>query len=162
MRLVGIPNPEEELRLLEEKANATYGEYKKSLDVTNELEQSNAENEAEIKELTTELAKARGDVFQNTERQAKASAQKADLEGQLAEAQKVLASEESSRIEMAAEVKRHSGSINVVKKDIQDLEQAIQKVEQEKASRDHTVSSLNDEIAEQDAIINKLNKEKRT
>merc|ERR1719356_2317760 len=159
--LIGLPNPEEELRLLEEKANATYGEYKKALDVTKELEQSNAETEAEIKELTAELAKAQGDVSQYTERQAKASAQKADLEGQLAEAQKVLASEESSRIEMAAEVKRHSGSINVVKKDIQDLELAIQKVEQEKASRDHTVSSLNDEIAEQDAIINKLNKEKK-
>merc|ERR1711963_874940 len=159
--LIGLPSPEEELRLLEEKANATYGEYKKALDVTKELEQSNAETEAEIKELTSTLAKAQGDVSQYTERQAKASAQKADLEGQLAEAQKVLASEESSRIEMAAEVKRHSGSINVVKKDIQDLEQAIQKVEQEKASRDHTVKSLNDEIAEQDAVINKLNKEKK-
>merc|ERR1719379_2374249 len=69
--LIGLPNPEEELRLLEEKANATYGEYKKALDVTKELEQSNAETEAEIKELTTELAKAQGDVSQYTERQAK-------------------------------------------------------------------------------------------
>merc|ERR1712244_29064 len=59
--LIGMPNPEEELRLLEEKANATYGEYKKALDVTKELEQSNAETEAEIKELTAELAKAQGD-----------------------------------------------------------------------------------------------------
>merc|ERR1711931_504445 len=31
--LVGMPNPEEELRLLEEKANATYGKYKEALDV---------------------------------------------------------------------------------------------------------------------------------
>merc|ERR1719410_636186 len=159
--LIGLPNPEEELRILEEKANATYGEYKKALDITKELEQSNVETEAEIKELTAQLAKAQGDVSQYTERQAKASAQKAELEIQLGDAQKVLASEEASRIEMAAEVKQHAGTINVVKKDIQDLELAIQKVEQEKASRDHTVSSLNDEIAEQDAIINKLNKEKK-
>merc|ERR1740131_295980 len=32
--LVGMPNPEEELRLLEEKANSTYGKYKEALDVT--------------------------------------------------------------------------------------------------------------------------------
>merc|ERR1712066_902933 len=157
--LIGLPNPEEELRLLEEKANATYGEYKKALDVTKELEQSNLESEEELKEMNKTLAKAQGDVSQYTERQAKASAQKIELDAQLGESQKILAIEESSRIELAAEVKKHSGSINVVQKDIQDLELAIQKVEQDKASRDHTVSSLSDEIAQQDAVINKLNKE---
>merc|ERR1711963_629273 len=45
--------------------------------------------------------------------------------------------------------------------DIQDLELAIQKVETEKANRDHATSSLNDEIAQQDEVINKLNKEKK-
>ena len=30
--LIGLPNPEEELRILEEKANATYGVYKEQLD----------------------------------------------------------------------------------------------------------------------------------
>ena len=159
--LIGLPNPEEELRLLEEKANATYGEYKKALDVTKELEQSNVEVEEELKELNRTLAKAQGDVSQYTERQAKASAQKVELESQLADSQKVLATEEASRIELATEVKKHSGSINIVKKDIQDLELGIQKVEQEKAGRDHTVSSLSDEIAQQDAVINKLNKEKK-
>merc|ERR1712198_44652 len=36
--LIGLPNPEEELRLLEEKAKATYGKYKEALDVTAALE----------------------------------------------------------------------------------------------------------------------------
>merc|ERR1712008_413928 len=107
------------------------------------------------------LAKAQGDVSQYTERQAKASSLKIEIDSELADRQKVLASEEASRIEMAAEVKKHAGSINVVQKDIQDLELSIQKVEQDKASRDHNVSSLNDEIAQQDAVINKLNKEKK-
>merc|ERR1712113_852452 len=113
------------------------------------------EVEEELKEKNRTLAKAQGDVSQYTERQAKASAQKIELESQLAESQKTLAVEEASRIELAAEVKKHSGSINVVKKDIQDLELAIQKVEQEKANRDHAISSLNDEIAQQDEVINK-------
>merc|ERR1719507_1809282 len=48
-----------------------------------------------------------------------------------------------------------------VKKDIEDVEMAIQKIEQEKTNRDHTIRSLNDEIANQDEVINKLNKEKK-
>ena len=48
-----------------------------------------------------------------------------------------------------------------VKKDIDDVNMAITKVEQEKTNRDHTIRSLNDEIASQDEIINKLNKEKK-
>merc|ERR1712051_204052 len=74
--LIGRPNPEEELRLLEEKANATYGEYKKALDVTKELEQSNVVIQEEIKDMTATLAKAQGDISQYTDRQAKATAQK--------------------------------------------------------------------------------------
>merc|ERR1711942_282523 len=38
--LIGLPNPEEELRLLEEKANATWGEYQDTLAVTATLEGS--------------------------------------------------------------------------------------------------------------------------
>merc|ERR1712079_838261 len=69
--------------------------------------------------------------------------------------------EEESRIALAAEVKAHSGSIGAVKKDIEDVELAITKVETEKGNRDHTIKTLQDEIAEQDEVINKLNKEKK-
>merc|ERR1739840_31675 len=51
--------------------------------------------------------------------------------------------------------------VAVVKKDIEDLELALQKLEQEKINRDHQIRSLNDEVAAQDEIINKLNKEKK-
>merc|ERR1712088_909281 len=159
--LIGMPNPEEELRLLEEKANATYGKYKEALDVTKEMERDNETFKDEIKAMSAELAKAQGDVSQYTERQTKASARKVELEGQLAEAQNLLKAEEASRLELAAEVKAHSGSVNVVKKEIQDLELAIQKVETEKANRDHAIHALNDEIQSQDEVINKLNKEKK-
>merc|ERR1711931_555142 len=65
------------------------------------------------------------------------------------------------RIALTAEVKAHSATIGVVKKDIEDIELAITKVEQEKGNRDHTIKVLQDEIAEQDEVINKLNKEKK-
>ena len=37
----------------------------------------------------------------------------------------------------------------------------IQKLEQEKTNRDHTIRSLNDTLTGQDEVINKLNKEKK-
>merc|ERR1711915_912123 len=60
-----------------------------------------------------------------------------------------------------ADVKAHATSISDVKRDIEDIELAILKVEQEKANRDHTIKVLQDEFKEQDEVINKLNKEKK-
>merc|ERR1719385_539620 len=128
--LVGMPNPEEELRLLEEKANASYGKYKEALDVTASLEGEMDALKDDIKALTTQLEQEQGNQSIYTDRQAKAA-------------------EEASRIELAAEVKQHAGSIGNVKKDIEDIELAITKVEQEKTNRDHTIKSLNDEVTEQ-------------
>merc|ERR1712213_225878 len=159
--LIGLPNPEEELRLLEEKANATYGKYKEALDITAELEQSNVQVQEEIKELTSTLAKAQGDISQYTERQSKANAEKAQYESELAAAQQQLASEEASRQSMTGDKKVMEGEIGVIKKDIEDLELALQKLEQEKTNRDHTIRSLDDEVMQMDEVINKLNKEKK-
>merc|ERR1719268_635669 len=152
--LIGLPNPEEELRLLEEKANATYGEYKAALDTTANLESQLGDLKDEIAAMSKQLSEEQGNISVYTDRQAKALEIKNETEIELAAAQKVLAAEEASRVELAAQVKAHSGSIGAVKKDIED-------VEQEKANRDHTIKVLQDEVAEQDEVINKLNKEKK-
>merc|ERR1719206_481979 len=159
--LIGLPNPEEELRLLEEKANATYGEYKAALDVTADLEGQMGNLKDEISPMSKQLSEEQGNISVYTDRQAKALAIKGEAEVDLAKQQVVLASEESSRVELAAEVKSHAGSIGAVKKDIEDIELAITKVEQEKNNRDHTIKTLQDEVSEQDEVINKLNKEKK-
>merc|ERR1711868_339078 len=159
--LIGLPNPEEELRQLEEKANNTYGEYKAALDKTAELEASLGGLKDEIGAMTKQLAEEQGSISVYTDRQAKANQIKAETEVELATKSNILKGEEASRIELAAEVKAHSGSIGAVKKDIEDVELAITKVETEKGNRDHTIKTLQDEIAEQDEVINKLNKEKK-
>merc|ERR1712105_185073 len=102
-----------------------------------------------------------GNISVYTDRQTKATATKVQAEAELKDAQAVLSSEESSRVAMGAEVKAHSGSVGVVKKEIEDIELAIAKVELEKGNRDHTIKVLQDEIADQDEVINKLNKEKK-
>ena len=48
-----------------------------------------------------------------------------------------------------------------VKKDIADLELAIQRAEQERKAKDHTIKGLNEDVLLQDELINKLNKEKK-
>merc|ERR1712000_727351 len=145
--LIGLPNPEEELRLLEEKANATYGQYQEALNTTKNLEGQMGDLKDEIAAMSKQLSEEQGNISIYTDRQAKAIAVKNETEIELAAQQKVLAAEEASRVELAAEVKAHSGSIGEVKKD--------------KGNRDHTIKVLQAEVAEQDEVINKLNKEKK-
>merc|ERR1712170_166122 len=159
--LIGQINLEEELRILEEKAKSAYGAYEEALNVTKELEQENVNMEQEKKDLVKQLEAEQGNMSEYTERQAKASAQKADLEVQLVDAGNRLVAMEASRQQATADKKALEGDNVVIKKDIEDMELAIQKLEQEKTNRDHTIRSLNDEISNQDEVINKLNKEKK-
>merc|ERR1719219_209430 len=159
--LIGAPNPEEELRLLQEVADAKFGAYQDALNVTAALQGQIGDLKGEIKDMTVQLEKEQGNLTEYTERQSKATALKTATEDELSKKQQVLANEEASRIDLSAEVRDHSGSIGLAKKDIEDLELAIQKVEQEKSNRDHTIKNLNDEISNQDEVINKLSKEKK-
>merc|ERR1711881_715934 len=83
------------------------------------------------------------------------------MEAKLVVANNTLKSEIDSRVEMAENTKRMNGEVGVIKKDIEDLELALQRLEQEKTNRDHTIRGLNDEVAQGDEVINKLNKEKK-
>merc|ERR1711988_1696190 len=74
--LIGMPNPEEELRLLEEKANATYGVYKDKLDTKAALEGEIGGMKDTIKALTKQLEQEQGNLGQYHERQALVSSQK--------------------------------------------------------------------------------------
>merc|ERR1719210_1154102 len=159
--LIGQINLEEELRILEEKAKDGYGKYKDQLDTKARLEAENVAIEEEKKALVKQLEQEQGNLGEYTERQAKASAMKADLEVQLVEAGNKLVAMEATRQQATLDKKSLEGDNVVIKKDIEDLELAIQKLEQEKTNRDHTIRSLNDEIANQDEVLNKLNKEKK-
>ena len=159
--LIGQVNMEEELRILGDKAQAAYGAYLDQLETKKRLEEENKNMEDEKKALLKQLEAEQGNLSEYTERQAKASAQKADLEVQLGDAGILLIEKEQQRQEVTAEKKVLEEENVVIKKDIGDLELAIQKLEQEKSNRDHIIRTLNDEINNQDEVINKLNKEKK-
>ena len=88
--LIGLPNPEEELRILEEKATKAYGSYMEQLDSKANLEGENTDLSTELDQMRKKLFSEQGDLGQYQERMAKASAQKADLEVQLEESRNKL------------------------------------------------------------------------
>jgi len=159
--LIGLPNPEEELRILEQKAQATYGVYKEQLDTKERLMEENRIIEEEKVALLKQIEAEQGNVSQYHEKQALISSQKADLEIELVNLQDKLVKAEQTRIQATNEKKSLEQEASVIKKDISDVEVSIQKLEQEKTNRDFTIKSLNDTISNQDEIINKLNKEKK-
>merc|ERR1712045_1066367 len=154
-------NLEDELRILEEAANAKYGAYEEQVKTKARLLEENELIKEETKALVKQLEAEQGSVSQYTDMQARMGKEKADMEAQLVVAgQKLVAMEEDRQL-ATAEKKALEGENVIIKKDIEDIELAIQKLEQEKTNRDHTIRHLNDEIANQDEVINKLNKEKK-
>merc|ERR1712127_978678 len=103
--LVGMPNPEEELRLLEEKANATYGVYIEQVKTKEKLLGENVTIEEDKKALIKQIDAEQGNMSQYHEKQAKISAQKANLEAQLVDSQDLLVKMESSRVSETANKK---------------------------------------------------------
>ena len=108
--------------------------------------------------LMRKLETEQGDLQQYRERQAKAAAQKADLEVQLDENKDKLEEQSQQRQHLSSEKRELESEVSSIKKEAQELEEQISKAEAEKTSRDHTMRQLNDEIANQDEIISKLNK----
>merc|ERR1712045_890796 len=86
--LIGQINLEEELKILEEKANAGWGAYQDAVNVTKELEAENKRlKDEDIIALTKQLESEQGNLSQYQDRQAKAAGLKAELEGKLTIAQ---------------------------------------------------------------------------
>merc|ERR1711981_829670 len=109
--------------------------------------------EEEKKALMKQLESEQGNLSEYTDRQAKATSAKTMLESGLVDAGNKLVEMEQARVQATADKKVLEGDNVVIKKDIEDLELSIQKLEQEKTNRDHTIRTLNDEIANQDEVI---------
>merc|ERR1711981_617891 len=159
--LIGAENLEDQLRNLEELAVAKFGAYEEQLQTKAKLGEENELIKEETKALIKQIESEQGNLSQYTDQQDRAIKQKADYEVQLSAAGKKLIDMEEERIAATADKKALEGENVIIKKDIEDIELAIQKLEQEKTNRDHTIRHLNDEIANQDEVINKLNKEKK-
>ncbi len=77
--------------------------------------------------LVKQIESEQGNLSEYTDRQAKAISQKAELEVILVETGNKLAAMEQSRQEATVDKKQLKGENMVIKKDMEDLELAIQK-----------------------------------
>merc|ERR1719336_3557227 len=123
--LIGMPNPEEELRLLEEQANATYGVYKDKLDTKARLLEENEAIKEEKKALMAQLEKEQGNLSVYHEKQAQATAQIADYENQLVAAQDKLA-------QLEQEKTNRDHTIKSLNDEIANQDEVINKLNKEK------------------------------
>merc|ERR1719195_1643931 len=108
-----------------------------------------------------QIENEQGDLSSYQNDLARATAEKQEKEDLLAKTQKLLADTEAKRNEMIEKKRRFENDLSSFRKDIDETNLQVQKAEQEKTNRDHTIRNLNDEIAHQDELINKLTKEKK-
>merc|ERR1712029_1184148 len=159
--LIGVPNPEEELRLLEEKAKAAYGAYLEQLETKKKLEEENNIMIDDINQLKQRLPSEQGDMTVYIEKQAKLSTQIADLEVQLKDNTEKIAEEERMKELAEQDKKGVDKELANMKREHAELVAKNEKLLAEKAKRDQTLRGLNDEVHHQDEQISKLNKEKK-
>merc|ERR1711970_1526638 len=141
--LIGQINLEDELRMLEEQAVAKFGAYEEQLKTKARLAEENELIKEETKALIKQLEAEQGNLSQYTDQQEKAVKQKAEFEAQLITAGQLLIKMEEERVATTADKKVLEGENGIIKKDMEDIELAIQKLEQEKTNRDHTIRRLN-------------------
>merc|ERR1711881_20708 len=135
--LIGQENLEDQLKALEEQANEAYGNYKTQVDTKAKLLEENEVIKEETKALIKQIEAEQGNLSEYTDRQERALKLKADFENQLVTAGQKLIAMEEERIAATADKKVLEGENVIIKKDIEDIELAIQKLEQEKTNRDH-------------------------
>ena len=87
------------MRILEEKAAATYGLYKEKLDTKEKLLKENTNIADEKTALMAQIDKEQGNMSQYTQRQEKATAEKGRLEAELARGQDLLVKAENARVQ---------------------------------------------------------------
>merc|ERR1719373_441732 len=116
---------------------------------------------ADKKAMLYQIEQEQGDLSSYQQDLARATTEKQAKEEELVKTTKLLADTEAKRNEMIEKKRRFENDLSSFRKDIDDINMSVQKAEQEKTNRDHTIRNLNDEIAHQDELINKLTKEKK-
>merc|ERR1712106_937184 len=124
--LIGQPNPAEELRLLEEKCNETYGAYEEALNVTKQMEEDNIKVKEDTAAMNKELSSKSGDMAVYQQRQAAALERKAKAEESLENKNQELAREESGRIDLQNEKKKMENGVGDRKKGVDDVRMKLQ------------------------------------
>merc|ERR550532_938668 len=160
-RFIGQEDMDAVIAKLEEEAAIACSAYDKEVNERDRLNQEIADMTAEKKAMMHQIEQEQGDLSSYQADLARASSEKDEQEDKLTVTQKKLADTEAKMKDMVEKKRRFESDLSSFRKDIDDMNMQIQKNEQEKTNKDHTIRNLNDEIAHQDELINKLTKEKK-
>merc|ERR1719209_1355954 len=122
------------------------------------------ENEILSKEkdaLLEALEESKGGAAQYLAKEEKLMNEKADVEGQLNDAQKRLENETEAKNALYQAVKKTEALVGSTKSDLEDMEAKLLAAQQDKETKDAQLKNLGEEINHQEELISKLNKEKK-
>merc|ERR1719376_320265 len=160
--MIGRLDPNEELARLEAECAAIYDDYKMKVDKKVELLQENQVLGEEKKVLMAQIEKEQGNLSQYHDRQAAANSEKKKLEEQLADTEKEISSNEKQSKAALAVKKSLEEEGMAVRKDIGDIEIVIQKLEQDKSTKDHMTKIKEKLQSTLDSLENSVEKEKKS
>merc|ERR1711915_500362 len=149
-RFIGQEDVEAVIAKLEEEAAIACSAYDKEVSERDRLNEEAAQMTQDKKDMLKQIEQEQGDLSSYQKDLATATTTKAEKEDELVNTQKKLADTEAMRNEMMDKKRRYENDLSSFRKDIDELNMSIQKAEQEKTNRDHTIRNLNDEIAHQD------------
>merc|ERR1719325_76665 len=161
-RFIGQEDMEAVIAKLEEEAAIACAAYDKEVNERDRLNEEIKEMTQQKRDMMNQIEQEQGDLSSYQADLARATTEKQDKEDLLAKTQKLLADTEAKRNEMIEKKRRFENDLSSFRKDIDETNLQVQKAEQEKTNRDHTIRNLNDEIAHQDELINKLNRRRPT
>merc|ERR1712110_850868 len=160
-RFIGQKSVEDQLAELEAEAALHCTEFDKEVAIRDDCNAKNKGMAAEIKQMLDTIGQSQGDLTQYQQDLSKVSGEKSGLEDKLAKSQETLAKAEIEFKNLSDKKRAFENDVGAFRKDIDDMQMALQRAQQEKANKEHTIHSMNEEIAHQDEAINKLNKEKK-
>jgi len=160
-RFIGQEDVEAVIAKLEEEAAVACSAYDKEVAERDRFNDGISQMTQDKKDMMHQIESEQGDLSSFQRDLATATNNRSEKEDMLVVTQKRLADTEAAKNDMNDKKRRYENDLSSFRKDIDDMNMSIQKAEQEKTNRDHTIRNLNDEIAHQDEVINKLTKEKK-
>jgi len=160
--LINQPRIEDEIKAIKERSDESVALCKAAEDKAAMLEAQHAQLLKDIEDMKVEVEQTAGNAAAFIENQALIAAQKAELEKQFNEAAQRFEQEQSQKALLMQQKKRIEGDVGSQKRDLEDLEMNLQRINQEGDTKNHQIRVLHDEIAAQEEVINKINREKKS
>merc|ERR1719412_3027801 len=131
-RFIGQTNIEEEIAALEEEAAEACAQYDTELVAKDKFVEQNTQMAQEKKDMMAQIEAEQGDLSSYQKDLADATVSKQEKDDGLAQVQKRLTDAENKRNDLAEKKRKYEGDLGSFRKDIDDMEMAISRAEQEK------------------------------